>query len=71
MRRTPLPAVIPPPSFFFVVRFGRGEGGGLWNRRADVHSVGRWLSRIRFRSTSRSDGGARVLGLAVLSLRGK
>ena len=41
----------------------------MWNRRADVYSLGRWLLRVRFCSPLRSDGGARVPGVAVVSLR--
>ena len=55
---------------FFVDGLGGGEGGELWNRRADVYSLGRWLLRVRFCSPLRSDGGARVPGVVVVSNNG-
>ena len=63
------PAAISQASLLSGGLHGVGGGDGLGNRRADVYSLGRWLLRVRFCSPLRSDGGARVPGVAVVLLR--
>jgi len=60
-----LPAPILVILFLSGGRSGAGEGDGSSNRRVAVYSLGRFLPRPRFSSSSAVDGGVRVCSSAV------